>query len=474
MTAVLVRVAVGRHQPVLVFGDDDVGAASRWGSGSGSPAGSAPADDAGDLAALVTPRGPPERVATAPVIGWRATEALRASVRDSVAPSAREPAGAGAGPGRRRRRGDAAEALVEDFRTTGLTHLTAVSGTNLTLVVGFLLVVARWVGVRGRWLGVVGARGDRRLRAAGSHRAQRAAGRRDGHRRPGRPRARRLAPRRARPRRGRRRAAARRSRAGDSRPASRCRCWRPPGSCWWRRRGGTRWRGGCRAGWPRRSPCRRRPSCACTPLVAAISGQVSLVAVVANLVVAPVVGPATVLGLLGGVVGAGLGRRSAGWSARWRPGAWPGSSPSPSTAPPCPARRWTGGPRRGRSRCWSALTAALVLAGPSCCGAAPSGAAACLRARGGHGGRAADAGLAAARLGVRGLRRRSGRRAGAARGRRHGGRRRRRARPACRRPVPAPARCATGCRCSCSPTSTPTTSTGSPACSTTARWATSR
>jgi competence protein ComEC len=39
---------------------------------------------------------------------------------------------------------------------------------------------------------------------------------------------------------------------------------------------------------------------ACTPVVAAISGQVSLVAVVANLAVAPAVAPATVLGLLGG------------------------------------------------------------------------------------------------------------------------------------------------------------------------------
>ena len=42
---------------------------------------------------------------------------------------------------------------------------------------------------------------------------------------------------------------------------------------------------------------------ACTPLVAAISGQVSLVAVAANLVVAPAVGPATVLGLGGGLLG---------------------------------------------------------------------------------------------------------------------------------------------------------------------------
>ena len=41
---------------------------------------------------------------------------------------------------------------------------------------------------------------------------------------------------------------------------------------------------------------------ACTPVVAAISGQVSLVAVVANLVVAVVGRAATVLGLLGGVL----------------------------------------------------------------------------------------------------------------------------------------------------------------------------
>ena len=62
---------------------------------------------------------------------------------------------------------------------------------------------------------------------------------------------------------------------------------------------------------------------ACTPLVAAISGQVSLVAVAANLLVAPAVGPATVLGLLGGVVGlvsAPLGRlvgTLAGWCVAW-------------------------------------------------------------------------------------------------------------------------------------------------------------
>ena len=41
---------------------------------------------------------------------------------------------------------------------------------------------------------------------------------------------------------------------------------------------------------------------ACTPVVAALSGEVSLVAVAANMVVAPAVAPATVLGLVSGLV----------------------------------------------------------------------------------------------------------------------------------------------------------------------------
>lgn len=42
--------------------------------------------------------------------------------------------------------------LSERFRTTGLTHLTAVSGANLVLLLGFLRAVAVAGGVRGRWL----------------------------------------------------------------------------------------------------------------------------------------------------------------------------------------------------------------------------------------------------------------------------------------------------------------------------------
>lgn len=44
------------------------------------------------------------------------------------------------------------EELVERFRTTGLTHLTAVSGANLTLLLAFLRVLAVAAGARGRVL----------------------------------------------------------------------------------------------------------------------------------------------------------------------------------------------------------------------------------------------------------------------------------------------------------------------------------
>lgn len=52
--------------------------------------------------------------------------------------------------------------LVDRFKVVGLTHLTAVSGANLTLLLAFLGTLARWCGVTGWWLrgllglGVVG------------------------------------------------------------------------------------------------------------------------------------------------------------------------------------------------------------------------------------------------------------------------------------------------------------------------------
>lgn len=48
-------------------------------------------------------------------------------------------------------------AVAADFKTTGLTHLVAVSGANVAIVLGATLVVARWTGLRARgqaWCGV--------------------------------------------------------------------------------------------------------------------------------------------------------------------------------------------------------------------------------------------------------------------------------------------------------------------------------
>lgn len=49
--------------------------------------------------------------------------------------------------------------MQQVFQETALTHLMAVSGSNLTLLLGFLMTAARWAGVRGRWIRVVVAVG---------------------------------------------------------------------------------------------------------------------------------------------------------------------------------------------------------------------------------------------------------------------------------------------------------------------------
>ena len=189
---------------------------------------------------------------------------------------------------------------VEDFRTSGLTHLLAVSGTNLTLVLGALLLVARLVGGRGRGLLVVGVLG-----AAGFVLL-------------------------ARPEPSVVRAAAMGLVAlagltsGDRRRGLRALCVAvlvlvlvDP---WLSRSVGfalsalataailvlaPTWRDALARWLPRWAAeavaVPMAAQLACTPLVAAISGQASLVAVAANVLVAPAVGPATVLGLVAGL-----------------------------------------------------------------------------------------------------------------------------------------------------------------------------
>ncbi len=116
----------------------------------------APSDGA-DLAGVLSTGRPPDVLAR-PGEVFAAAARVRAGIRASVAgapPDARALVPAlVVGDDR-----SMSDRVVEDFRTCGLTHLAAVSGTNLTLVVGFLLVVARWAGVRARGLVVVGALG---------------------------------------------------------------------------------------------------------------------------------------------------------------------------------------------------------------------------------------------------------------------------------------------------------------------------
>ncbi len=274
----------------------------------------------GGLAGVIRVRGEPE-IRGQP--GWVATAAggLRNAIRDSVqdgraAPRALLPAlvdGDDAGLDTR---------TVAEFRASGLTHLTAVSGANLTLACGALLLLARWLGVRRHGLtavavlGILGfvvlARGEPSVvRAAAMGGAALIGLGRNGQ--------------------GRGMRAWGIAVSGLvlfdpylgvnlgfalSATATACILWLAPG-----------WRDAL-CGWLPRWAAEAiavpiAAQLGCTPLIAAISGQVSLVAVAANLLAAPVVAPATVLGLLAGVItlaSATLGAvvaRPALWCCEW-------------------------------------------------------------------------------------------------------------------------------------------------------------
>jgi len=115
---------------------------------------------------------------------------------------------------------------------------------------------------------------------------------------------------------------------------------------------------------------------ACTPLVAAISGRVSLVAVAANLVAAPAVGPATVLGLLGGCVQLMLpvGGRVVGAGAGWCVG-WIVLVAHRGAGLPTPAVGWGSGPVALAVLTLACL--ALAVAGPLLAGRRTTGLASC-------------------------------------------------------------------------------------------------
>ncbi|MDX6278649.1 MAG: competence protein ComEC, partial [Nocardioidaceae bacterium] len=253
--------------------------------------------DSSDEAALidVITRGPAVRASW----WWEASEHVREGIRRSVERTGTEqralvPALVDGDDSR------ISDLVKDDFRRSGLTHLMAVSGTNLTIVLAVLLVVGKAAGVRRRGLWVLGAlsiigfvllaRPDPSVvRAAGMGVVGVAA---LGY--------------------------------GD-RGGIRALAWAIIGLLfidpWLARSAGFILSVCATAGILLLAPVLARPLfrwmprwCAlalavplaaqlsCTPAIAAISGQISLVAVVANIFAGPVVAPATVAGLLGGVV----------------------------------------------------------------------------------------------------------------------------------------------------------------------------
>ncbi len=273
-----------------------------------------------DLAGVLAARGPPEVVSEANPVD-QAVAHVRSNLTEaaSVLPEAERalvPALVD---------GDDSQMpadVAADFRTTGLTHLLAVSGANLTLMLSFLLTTARWCGVRGRWLLVVGAAGvvffvllarpqPSVLRAAAMGVVALAG-----------------------------------LSAGGRRRGTRALCIAVVALVlvdpWLARSVGfllstvatagillfaPRWRDGLTAWMPawlaEAIAVPLAAQLACTPAIAAISGQISLVGVVANMLVAAAVGPTTLLGLVAGLVaivsdGLGhLGGYAAGVPAWW-------------------------------------------------------------------------------------------------------------------------------------------------------------
>ena len=154
---------------------------------------------------------------------------------------------------------------------------------------------------------------------------------------------------------------------------------------------------------------------ACGPVIVALSGQVSLVAVPANLLAAPAVAPATLLGVGAAVVSPLWpdGGRLLAWLARrGRPGGWSAIAHDGAAVrtAPCPGPAGSVG-----GLLLAALTVALLVA---CRRPAARRLVAGRRARRGGGRGAGAAGwprLAARRRGARRLRRRAGRRARPAR-----------------------------------------------------------
>lgn len=107
------------------------------------------AEPGDDVAAVLSGRGPPQ-VRSPPDLVQRVAGHLRAGLRDAVAPLPDDERGLLPGLVV----GDTSRLpadLRDDFRTVGLTHLVAVSGTNVAIVLAAVLALAGRAGVGLRW-----------------------------------------------------------------------------------------------------------------------------------------------------------------------------------------------------------------------------------------------------------------------------------------------------------------------------------
>ena len=112
----------------------------------------APPDTTSEVATIDVVRRSPTRPAA---WWWEASERVRAGVRHAVAHTGRDPSALVPAlvDGDDQRISDEVQ---EEFRRSGLTHLLAVSGTNLTIVLAVVLVLARSMGAPRRALVVLG------------------------------------------------------------------------------------------------------------------------------------------------------------------------------------------------------------------------------------------------------------------------------------------------------------------------------
>jgi competence protein ComEC len=105
-------------------------------------------------AAVFEARDGPDNV-TDPSRVQRIAGRIRAGLRDAAAPLAPEPRGLLPGLVDGDTSGLSPD-LQASFRATGLTHIVAVSGANVAILLGAVLIGARWVGLRLRSQAVVG------------------------------------------------------------------------------------------------------------------------------------------------------------------------------------------------------------------------------------------------------------------------------------------------------------------------------